>query len=71
MAQEVTDSCAETGKEFDLVRLQKNPPPQHKPAKNFVTSHNLNAEEEKRSSMNFQGKRKNDTDLKGVWSYLH
>lgn len=53
MAQEVTDSCAETGKEFDLVRLQKKPPPQHKPAKNFVTSHNLHAEEEKRSSMNF------------------
>lgn len=57
MAQEVTDSCAET-------------PPQHKPVKNVVTSRSLHAEEEKRSSMNFQGKRKNDADLKGAWSNL-
>lgn len=26
MAQEVTDSCAETQKEFDLTQLEKTPP---------------------------------------------
>lgn len=65
MAQEVTDSCAEMEKVFDLVRLQKTLTPTQASTEFCHLSFTCRGIiYEKRLSMNFEGKRTNDR----VWS---